>query len=167
MIKNLKVPEERVGVIKTCISNLGKNTNVKISVEEGSVRIEGEPLEVWKAKDIMKAIARGFSPEKAFLLLDDDKMLCVMDLKDYENTEKGIKRIKGRIIGEDGKTRERIEEMAGCVISVYGKTVSVIADSEKMSSIKEGIEMLINGCKHNKVYNYFHGCLGEREDKNR
>lgn len=167
MIKNLKVPEERNGVIKACISNIERKANVKISMEKEGIMIEGEPLEVWKAMDVVKAIARGFSPEKAYQLLDEEKMLYVMNLKDYENTEKGMKRIKGRIIGEAGRTRERVEELSGCSVSVYGKTVSIIADSEKISTVKEGIEMLINGCRHNKVYNYFHRCLGEREDKNR
>lgn len=161
MIKNLKIPEERMGVLKACISEMERGAGVKIAAGNSDVKIDGEPIHVWKAKDLVKAIGRGFSPEKAMQLLDDKKMLCIINLKDYENTDKGLKRIKGRLIGRDGKTREKIEEITGCFISVYGKTVSIIAEGDKMSSVREGIEMLINGYKHNKVYRYFQRCFGD------
>lgn len=160
MIKNVKIPGERIGVLKACIRKLEEKTETKISVEENNVRMEGEALEVWKTKDIIKAIARGFNPEKALELLNDENVLCVINLKDYENTEKGIKRIKGRLIGREGKTRKKFEEN-GCMLSVYGKTVSIITNCEKISFLKEGIEMLINGSKHNKVYNYLERCFDE------
>jgi ribosomal RNA assembly protein len=158
MIKNLKIPEKRTGVLKSCLPLLEKRTDTKINFEEGSVRIEGEALKVWETKDVVKAIGRGFNPERAFSLLEGN-VLYIINLKDYEKTDKGLKRVKSRIIGREGKTRNKIEEISGCMLSVYGKTVSIIAESEKISSVKTGIEMLINGSKHNKVYNYFHRCF--------
>lgn len=162
MIKNVKIPEERIGVIKSCIKELGNKTKTKVVVEDKKVKIEGEPLDVWKTKDIVKAIGRGFSPQKAFRLLNDESILYVINLKEYQNTEKGLKRIKGRLIGREGKTREKIEEISDSIISVYGKTVSIIAYSEKISFVREAIEMLINGSKHNKVYNFLYRCFDDR-----
>jgi len=161
MIKNFKIPEERIGILKSCTRELKEKTNTKIDVEGEGVKIEGEPLDVLKTEEIIKAVGRGFSPEKALELLNDEKILCIINLKDYQHTEKSIKRVKGRLIGTDGKTKRRIEEMSGCMLSIYGKTVSIIADSEKISTIKEAIEMLINGSKHNKVYNYLERCLND------
>ncbi len=162
MIKNMEIPEERIGVIKSCIKELGKKTKTNVIVEDKKVKIEGKPLDVWKTKDIVKAIGRGFSPQRAFRLLNDEIILYVINLKEYQNTEKGLKRIKGRLIGREGKTREKIEEICDCIVSVHGKTVSIIANSEKISFVEKAIEMLINGSKHNKVYNFLYRCFDDR-----
>lgn len=159
MIKNIKIPDERVPILKSCIPDLEKKTNIKIIVEGTNVRIEGDPMKVWEIKDLVKAIGRGFSPERAFRLLKNEIELYVLEIKDFKNTEKDLKRIKGRIIGRAGRTREKIEEISGCMLSVYGKTVSIIGETEKIKSVKTGIEMLINGSRHNKVYNYFQRCF--------
>ena len=61
----IKIPEQRKGVL------IGKDGSVKKEIEkatktvieiEEDVSIEGEPLDVMKTKDIIKAIGRGFSP---------------------------------------------------------------------------------------------------------
>lgn len=158
MIKNLNVPVERIGIIKADRKRLEERTNTKIKFDENTVIIEGGPMDVWLTKYVMKAIARGFNPDKSLELLKKDKWLEVINIKDYKKTEKAIKRIKGLIIGENGKAKKNIEEMTGCMVSVYGKTVSIIGDSKKLPYVKEGIEMFINGSKHNKVYNYLKRC---------
>ena len=161
MIKNLKIPGERIGVLKSSLKKLEMKTGTKIFVENNDIRIEGEAFDVWKTKDVVKAIGRGFAPEKALKLLEEGNILDVINLKEYDLTEKGMKRIKGRIIGKDGKTRRKIEDMSGCMISVYGKTVSIISSFEKISPVKNAIEMLINGSKQNKVYNYLSRCFND------
>jgi len=161
MIKNLKIPRERIGVLKSSLKKLEMKTGTKIFVENNDIRIEGEAFDVWKTKDVVKAIGRGFAPEKALKLLEEGNILDVINLKEYDLTEKGMKRIKGRIIGKDGKTRRKIEDMSGCMISVYGKTVSIISSFEKISPVKNAIEMLINGSKKNKAYNYLSRCFND------
>ncbi|MCD6368082.1 MAG: RNA-processing protein, partial [Candidatus Aenigmarchaeota archaeon] len=131
-----------------------EKTETKVSIDENLVEIEGEALNVWKAKDIITAIGRGFSPMNSFLLLEDEKYLEVINLKAYTHTKKSILRIKGRIIGKEGKCRKKIENMTNSKISVYGHTVSIIGDSEKIPEIKNAINMLIKGIKHEKVYGY-------------
>ncbi len=161
MIKNLKIPEERVPVLKAFIKKLESETGVHVFVEECSVKIEGDPIDAWKSKDVIRAVGRGFNPDKAMELLDDENNLYVINIKEYQNKEKGIRRIKSRIIGREGKTKKKLEDLGGCAISIYGKTVSIIGQSEKTSYVKEAIEMLINGSKHNKVYNYLLRCLND------
>ncbi len=161
MIKELKIPSERVGVLKSSLNKIRETTNTKISVRENTVTIEGEALDVWKAKDIVKAIGRGFAPEKAMNLLNDDNVLYVINLNEHDMSENKMKRVKGRIIGRHGKTRRKIEEISGSMISVYGKTVSIISPFNKVSKVKNAIEMLINGSKQNKVYNYLLRCSND------
>jgi rRNA processing protein Krr1/Pno1 len=44
----------------------------------------------------------------------------------FGRSESDIKRIKGRIIGTEGKTRKLIEELTEADVVVYGHTVGII-----------------------------------------
>ncbi|MBS7287169.1 MAG: RNA-processing protein [Candidatus Freyarchaeota archaeon] len=162
--EHVKVPKERIAVIigkEGCVKKkLEQETKTKIIIDsdEGTVTIEttektDDPLAVWRARDIVIAMARGFSPERAFRLLDEEQMLEVIDLTrivgDSKNT---LTRIKGRIIGEEGKSRRIIEETCGAAISVYGHTVSIIGDVDQLQCAKKAIMMFIEGARHSTVY---------------
>jgi ribosomal RNA assembly protein len=163
MVEYVKAPLDRVGAI------IGPGGKVKQSIEEksgvtleidsesGTVVIEpGEdPLKTLKASETIKAIARGFSPEKAIKLLEsEDLVLDMIDLSKISDTPADITRLKGRIIGKAGKTREIMESMTGARISVYGKTISMIGDPEQVMTIRNAIDMLIDGAPHGAVYGY-------------
>ena len=162
-----RIPRERIGVL------IGANGNVKeyierklpvkldINSETGDVIItlkEGaeDPSLLFKAKDVVLAIGRGFSPERAFRLLDEEN--CILEIIDLRSmlgrSESALKRIKGRIIGRDGKTRAIIEEMSGALVSVYGHTVAIIGDFDQVNVAREAVNMLINGSEHASVYRF-------------
>jgi ribosomal RNA assembly protein len=83
--------------------------------------------------------------------------LEIIDLESFfGRNEKAIKRIKGRIIGESGKTRTLIEETTGSAISVYGNTVSLISDLEASKVAKKAVMMLIDGLSHSTVYQFLY-----------
>jgi ribosomal RNA assembly protein len=159
----IKVPIDRVGVIigpkgstKKLIEK--KSTaKLKIDSETGSVEImdPDDPLLGMRAGDVVKAIGRGFSPEKALRLFDDDMMtLEILDLSNIVHTPKELKRLKGRIIGKNGKSREIFENLTSCKISIMGKTVSLLGYPDQIMITRTGIEMLINGSPHGPVFSY-------------
>jgi len=160
---HIKIPDERVGVL------VGPNGSVKKTLEDrtgaeldidsetGSVAVISgdDPLLSIRLMDVVQAIGRGFSPERAISILDDDMlMLDVMDLSNVSNTKSGMARIKGRIIGKDGRTRETMERLTNSKISIYGKTVSLIGNPEQIKVSRTAIEMLIDGAPHGSVYSY-------------
>ncbi|MGB9937678.1 MAG: KH domain-containing protein [Methanobacterium sp.] len=160
----LKIPRERVGVLigkegdtKEHIENM---TGVHLDIESdtGSITIVPtekmeDPLSVWKARYIVKAIGRGFSPETALKLLDDEYILEIINLPDFVGkSKKAVMRQKGRIIGREGRTKEIIKEMTDVDISVYGKTVSLIGDMERIQVAKEAVQMILDGVRHKSVY---------------
>ena len=105
--------------------------------------------------EVIKAIGRGFSPERAKKLLEDDDMvLDIIDVTDVADTPDKLARIRGRIIGRDGKAREQIENMTGTSISVYGKTVAIIGLPEQMNDAHTAVSMLISGSEHTSVFSY-------------
>ena len=63
-------------------------------------------------------------------------------------------RIKGRIIGKEGKCRKLIEDLSEAYISVYGKTVAIIGQPEAVAMAKKAIESLLRGSTHANVYKW-------------
>lgn len=161
-----RVPLDRIGVlighngeVKREIMN---RTRTKITIDSSTGTVIIEPaspntsaLELMKARDIVRAIAYGFSPERAFRLLDEDQILIIMDLKQYIGDKPNhLQRVLGRIIGEGGKARRIIEEMTGTYISIYKTYVAIIGDYESANIAKNAIELLIEGRRHGTVYKY-------------
>ena len=158
-----KIPKERIGAI---IGKSGKikellerecRITLKVDSENGNIVVianeETDVVGVTKVLQVVQAIGRGFSYEKAKILFDDDYSLDVIDLTDYAGkSESNLKRIKGRIIGAEGKARKIIEELTGTYVSVYGHTVSIIGQIDDIKAAHEAIEILANGSQHKTVY---------------
>jgi len=160
---DIKIPEERIGVlvgpggsIKHLIEEKTKTT-LEIDSETGTVSIASaeDPLQGLRVMDLVKAKGRGFSPERAMAILDDEMlMLDVLDISKMASTKSDMERIKGRIIGKDGRSREIMERLSGTKVSVYGKTVSVLGYPEQIRVARTAIEMLLDGAPHGNVYSF-------------
>ena len=108
-----------------------------------------------KLENIILAIGRGFSPEHAFRLLNDDVDFFVFDINDYVGKKEAhVRRLKSRIIGKSGKTKRILEELTDSYISIYGHTVAVISEFINMDIIKKAIDRLLSGSKHATVYRF-------------
>jgi len=123
---------------------------------------ESDPSVLFRARDIVLAIGRGFSPEKAFKLFEEEMCFGIIDLRDYVGkSQANILRVKGRIIGRKGKTRKIIEELTGTSISIYGDTVSIIGELEPFEVAKDAVELLIRGSLHKSVYRFLQWKWGD------
>jgi ribosomal RNA assembly protein len=163
---HVKIPLNRIGVL------VGSDGTVKREIEErfgvvidinsqaGDVEVtmasnESDPSGLFRVRDIVLAIGRGFSSDNAFKLFDEEMNFGILDLRDYlGKSQADIQRIKGRIIGKNGKTRKIIEEYSEASISVYGHTVSIIGEMESFEIAKAAIELLIRGSLHKSVYKF-------------
>jgi ribosomal RNA assembly protein len=171
----VKIPKERIGAL------IGKGGRVKQQIEKRcGVKIEidsetgdtmimdnksADRLEAFRAVEAITAISRGFSPERAYRLFDDDELIFQqIDLHDYTGkSPNALERIKGRVIGEGGKARRMIEELSGAYISVYGHTVCLIGNFREVKLATDAIAMLSKGSMHKTVYNMLQGA--KRRDK--
>ncbi len=109
--------------------------------------------EILKLRDMANAVALGFSPEDVLKLENENYKLEYIDLKEYVERQH-LSRVKGRIIGEDGRAKATIESLAGVKIVVGDRYVGIIGPVEAASIAKEAILMLISGKKHGTVYKY-------------
>jgi ribosomal RNA assembly protein len=157
MIKTIKIPQDRVAVLigkrGTTKRAIQKKTGTKILIGE-EITIEGESLNVLDAENIIKAIGRGFSPEKTSLLLEEDTTLLMVELPKNEQT---AKRIRSRLIGTNGKSRRNLERLTRTHVSVYGKTVCVIGKYSNAALAEEAINKIIKGVSHRFVYEFLEG----------
>jgi ribosomal RNA assembly protein len=160
---HIKIPADRIGVLVgpsgSVKSMLEEKTGAELVIDSDTGAVEivtGEdPIMAMRLAEIVRAIGRGFSPERAYPLLEDEMlMLDVIDLSRVCNTKSDMARIKGRIIGKDGRTREITEKLTGVGISVYGKTVSIIGKPDQIRIARAAIEMLMDGAPHGAVYGY-------------
>jgi ribosomal RNA assembly protein len=160
----MKIPKERIGAI------IGKGGKVKMQIEKrcgveieidsesGDATISGnkpvEQMEAFRAVEVITAISRGFSPERAYRLFENEEILFQqMDLHDYAGkSPNGLERIKGRIIGEGGKARRMIEELSGAQVSIYGHMVGFIGNFKEVKLATDAIVLLAKGSMHKSVY---------------
>lgn len=158
----LIIPKERIAVLIGKKGEVKKaieaNTNTKLNIDsgEGIVRIEGgDAIRMFNTQEVVKAIGRGFNPDIAMHLLKADYIFELIDLKDYVKDKKNhLIRLKGRVIGENGKSRRIIEELTESAICVYGKTISIVGEAEHVSVAKRAVESLLKGSPHSTVYRW-------------
>jgi len=162
MMQEVKIAGSRIGALigkggatkkeletKTC-------TTITIDSKEGIVKIEGSDentVPLLRAVETVNAINRGFSPERAFTLLDDeDLLLDLIDLSGLADSTRHLDRLRGRIIGRDGRARGQIEDMTNVEISIFGKAVALIGYPEQLKVARTAIDMLIEGVPHESVF---------------
>ena len=163
-----KIPGDRVGAL---IGPKGKTkkrleatfqVDLTIDGDTGNVDIKLKPEHqdvsvLFTVRNIVQAIGRGFSPDNAFTLRNEEFDLIVIDIEEYVGRSKNAQnRVKGRIIGKEGKSRVMLEELTECLVSVYGRTVGIIGPYEMLPVTKEAVEMLIKGSFHKTVWNHLY-----------
>lgn len=161
----VKIPRSRIGALigpkgdtRKKLENLS-GCKIDIDSEEGLVEIkkknENEPLKNLQIISAIKAIGRGFTPEKSIQLLEFEYYFEIVDIRDYVGrSKKRLSTIRGRIIGRGGKTRKIIEDMTGSDLAIQGHTVSIISDLEGLEAAKVAISMVLAGSEHGAVYKY-------------
>ncbi len=168
MIQTVKIPIERLGAL------IGKNGETKdrlervsgvklgIDSDEGDVTIDAthaaDPSMAIAVSNVVVAIGRGFSPQKAMLLLQDSYYIEIFDIRDYVGKRKdSVTRMRARVIGSGGKTRQIVEELTGAFMSVFGNTVALIGDDLQLEVAKRAVEMILCGSEHAAVYHFLEG----------
>lgn len=162
----VRIPEERLavligtgGAVKKAIEEKS-GAHLEIDRDDNSVLVTSPPTEdPWgalKARDVVLAVGRGFSPERAFRLFRGETYIEILDMKQIsgKRTKEAMRRLRARLIGESGRARTRVEELSGCSVSVYGSTVALIGDPEQLERGVRGVKLLIQGSEHGAVFSY-------------
>lgn len=158
---DIKIPKDRIAVLigkdGSIKNELEEQTGCRIDVDskEGDVKLIGtDSVKLYMLKDVVKAVGRGFNPDIAMRLFKQDYILELVDISEYVKSKDHLARIRGRVIGKNGKARERIEEFTECNLSVYGKTVAIIGFCDNVAIAQRAVESLIQGSPHTSVFKW-------------
>ncbi|MEW6528304.1 MAG: KH domain-containing protein [Candidatus Micrarchaeota archaeon] len=154
----IKIPIERIRVLlgvngetKKRLELLTK-TSIKIN-DDGAVEITGESADEFFLMDVIKSIGFGFEPRDAEKLLNENYASKFIDLKEICKSKNDLKRIKGRIIGEEGKMKNEIEAATDCKISIYERTIGIIAPLDTILYTEKAINNIIDGAQLTHIFN--------------
>ena len=157
----IRIPEERIAILigtdGETRNTIAKKAKVQITIDSsnGEVTLIGEGENFVKAADIVKAIGRGFSPKRAFTLLQDNYLFKIVEIRNYAGKNRSAQEAKrGRVIGRRGEARKEIEKKTGALISVYGKTVAIIAKPDTIEEATDAVEMLLQGAAHESMEHF-------------
>ncbi|WP_459193367.1 KH domain-containing protein [Halosimplex sp. J119] len=173
-MQHVKIPQDRIGALigegGETLRTIEDRAEVRLDVdsETGQVKVEqtGDPITALKGPDIVKAIGRGFAPDEAMRLLDDEMMMFdIIDIDAAARNQNDLQRHKGRLIGEGGRTRELMEELSGASVVIYGSTLGIIGGPEQVDVVREAAEMIIEGAPHGTVYSFLEERHNEMKQK--
>jgi ribosomal RNA assembly protein len=157
----IRIPKARIAVLIGTKGEIKKRieeeTHTKLSVDsaEGEVIVTGtDVVTSYIVKDIVKAIGRGFNPDIALLLLKPDYAFELIEMHELAKHKNQLQRVKGRIIGKAGRTRQTIEETMDVKMSVFGKTIGIVGQVERVMAAKQAVQMLLDGSPHSNVYRW-------------
>ncbi|MEM3845606.1 MAG: hypothetical protein QXU98_07895, partial [Candidatus Parvarchaeota archaeon] len=130
-----------------------KDLGVSLDIDGNTVSMDSDSASnLMMVKDMILAFSRGFSPEMARQLLNEDYSLVVININDYTKSNKRQIQLKGRVIGRHGLIKEKLGKLTMCSLRVYGKTISIIGQYEYASIAESGVEMLLKGMNFESVF---------------
>lgn len=166
----VNIPRERVKAIRgnanQTLEMLREKMNVSIEVDnDGGVKFAGEPVDEFFAKEVIRGIGRGFEPRIALKLLSEEYALHVIDLRDFASKPDAMIRIRGRVIGLEGKAKKIIEEEGEVDLAIHGHTVGIIGRLEVLDIATTAVFKLIEGQPHASVYLYLERLKRKRKQE--
>jgi KH domain-containing protein len=136
-----------------------KKLRVKLHIRKERVEIEGSEMDEYLAVSVLDATELGFDMETAFLLLEPDYVLEKVEMRNITR-RKNLGEVRARAIGTHGRTKELIEELSDCYISIHDNTVGIIGLPDNIRICIQAVTKLIQGSKQSSVYSYLEKSRG-------
>ena len=148
-----KIIVDKPGKVIKSKKELEKNLGVKLSITGKEVSIKGTPEEEYYTEKMVDALSFGFPIELVLLIKEEDYAFEILNIKDFTK-RKDFERIRGRIIGTNGKALRVLNELTKCTFAVQDNKVGIIGDPEYIKNGEDSVISIIRGARHANVYSY-------------
>lgn len=149
--------EERIDNKKFLeIKRLLEKENIFVKKIKNKIIIESEDFfNLSLATNVIEAFLVGFDPKDSIKILQEDYRLYKIDIKDFSGKKiNHIKRLKGRVIGKEGKALRYIQKISGSKIIVKDRYIYILGKVEEVEIAKGTIERLLRGSPHSSAFKY-------------
>jgi ribosomal RNA assembly protein len=149
----IKIISDKLPRIVKSRKKLEKELNVKITNKGKEVFIEGSPENEYIAEKVIEALNFGFPFSEALLIKTEDLIFETISIKDYTKS-KDLERVRGRIIGKNGKTLKTLSDLTKCFFQLKNNEAGIIGEPEHIEWAIESVMALSKGTKQANVYAY-------------
>lgn len=132
---------------------LEKKLNVNITIKGKDIEIEGNSIDEYVAEKVIKALDFDFPLKIALLIKEEDFEFEILNIKNFTKRH-DLKAVKARIIGQEGKTLQTLNNLTDCFFEVKNNEVGIIGDAEYLKKVQQSVISLIRGSKQANVYNF-------------
>jgi len=132
---------------------LEKELDIKIEMRGREIYISGESEKEYVAEKVIEALDFGFPFSNALEIKRENFIFEVLNIKEF-STQKNFERLRGRIIGKEGRALKTISNLSECYMELLGNKIGIIGDVENIRNVEESLKLLIKGSKHSNVYAY-------------
>ncbi|BFI73875.1 putative RNA-binding protein COG1094 [Nanoarchaeota archaeon] len=144
------------GIDYNKLKNFLEEKGIKYNKKENKITIYSDDYYfLYKFDKFIKCLKVGFDIDLSKNILYSDWDLLEIDLKQiFEKKINHVIRIKGRIIGEKGKALKELSDRTNSNIIIKDRYIYLLGDDISIRAAYEGIRRLINGEKHEHVYEF-------------
>lgn len=144
---------ESISKIKKNKKLLEKELNVKLSFTGKNGVVEGNAVAEYLTIKIIEAMNLGFTAKEALLLKDEHFLFEIISIKDHTK-RRDLERIRGRLIGTKGKTKNQLQELSNCFVSIHDSKIGIIGEIKDMEIARQAVISLIKGSKESQIFGF-------------
>jgi len=146
-----KIISERGGLILKNKIELEESLKVKITNRGKEIYLKGTPENEYFGEKVIDAINFGFSVQTSLLIKKEDLLFEIINIK-ANTTRKDLERIRGRIIGKEGKALKVLTSLTGCFFEMNDNQIGIIGSPDLIKNAQSACISIIKGSKHSNVY---------------
>lgn len=157
-----KILSEKVPRIIKNKKRLESKLKVKITNRGKEVYVEGKAVDEYTAGLVIDALNFGFEYSEAIMIKEEDFVFEILHIKDYTKRH-DLERVRARIIGKEGKTKNTLGQLTGCFFQVKDNEVGIIGPGENIENAQNAIISIIQGSKQSNVYAFLEKHQAQKE----